>query len=61
MLRTSLYFTALACAALLLSDISISTLNPWQELGRMGWGMLTPFSISIQIFSGPSLIPSALR
>lgn len=51
MLRTSLYFTALAVAALLLSDISISTLNPWQELGRMGWGMLTPdFRLNSDLF-----------
>ncbi|WP_035247566.1 PhnE/PtxC family ABC transporter permease [Desulfogranum mediterraneum] len=42
MVRTSLSFLALAGIALLFSDLSISTLDPWQELGRMLQGMLSP-------------------
>jgi phosphonate transport system permease protein len=42
MLRTSLYFVGIAVLALLLSDISITTFDPWQELGKMATGMLTP-------------------
>jgi ABC-type phosphate/phosphonate transport system permease subunit len=42
MLRTSLYFVGIAILALLLSDFSITTFDPWQELGKMATGMLTP-------------------
>ncbi|MDJ0623533.1 MAG: hypothetical protein QNJ17_11245 [Desulfocapsaceae bacterium] len=42
MLRTSLYFLAIACAAFFLADISVTTLDPWQEFARMGRGLLTP-------------------
>lgn len=51
MVRTSLYFAALGFIALLLSDISITTLTPWQELGRMARGMLTPdFHFNTELF-----------
>ncbi len=51
MLRTSLYFVVLGFAALLFSDISISTLDPWQELRRMARGMVTPnLSLGMELF-----------
>ncbi|MBI4081054.1 MAG: ABC transporter permease [Candidatus Lambdaproteobacteria bacterium] len=40
--RTSLWFLGLAAACLLLSDIEITTRDPWFELGRMMRGALTP-------------------
>lgn len=42
MLRTSLLLVALALLCLPWADFSVSTLDPWQELGRLGWGLLTP-------------------
>jgi phosphonate transport system permease protein len=42
MLRVSLYFVGLGCAALLLADISITTLDPAEELKRLAIGLLTP-------------------
>ncbi len=42
MLRTSLFFVAIALIALLLADLEISTLHPWTELSRMAWGAITP-------------------
>jgi phosphonate transport system permease protein len=46
MLKTSLYFVALALIALLLADLNISTSDPWTELGRMASGAVTPdFSV----------------
>lgn len=42
MVRTSLLFAALALLCLPWADFSISTRDPWQELARMGWGLLTP-------------------
>ena len=38
MLKTSLFFVAIALIALLLADLEISTLHPWTELSRMAWG-----------------------
>ena len=42
MLKTSLFFVAIALVALLLADLEISTLHPWTELSRMGLGAVTP-------------------
>ena len=42
MLKTSLFFVAIALIALLLADLEISTLHPWTELSRMAWGVITP-------------------
>ena len=47
MLRTSLIFCSIALAALLLADISITTLEPWGELKRLALGMLTPDFFSL--------------
>ena len=42
MLKTSLFFVAIALVALLLADLEISTLHPWTELSRMALGAVTP-------------------
>jgi len=42
MLKVSLIFIGAAVVALLFADIEISTLHPWTELGRVGFGMVTP-------------------
>ncbi len=42
MLRTSSLFAALALICWILADIEIITLDPWQELRKMGWGLITP-------------------
>lgn len=42
MLRTSVTFLLIALAALSVADISMTTLEPWSELQRMGMGLLTP-------------------
>ncbi|MBT6629533.1 MAG: ABC transporter permease, partial [Gemmatimonadetes bacterium] len=42
MLRTSLGFVGVAVLCLVGADLEISTLEPWGELGRIGWGFLTP-------------------
>jgi phosphonate transport system permease protein len=41
-LRTSLGFVGVAVLCLVGADLEISTLEPWGELGRIGWGFLTP-------------------
>ena len=40
--KTSLLFIIIALFCLLFSDISISTLHPWQEMRRLAGGLLTP-------------------
>ncbi|MCZ6631807.1 MAG: ABC transporter permease [bacterium] len=42
MLRTSLYFLAIACFCLLIADLEVTTLDPWQEIHRMFIGAITP-------------------
>ena len=42
MLRTSLFFLLLAILATIFADIEISTLHPWQEIGSIFYGALTP-------------------
>lgn len=42
MLRVSGFFVALAFACLFAADISITTLDPWTEMQRMGLGVVTP-------------------
>ena len=50
MQRTSLYFLIIAVVAFFAADISISTLDPWLELKKMGLGMLTPDFFSLPGF-----------
>ena len=40
--RTSFGLIGVAGICLLFGDISVSTLDPWSELERMAWGILTP-------------------
>ncbi len=49
MLRTSLTFVGVAVLAILFADIEISTLSPWEELGKVGVGLVTPEIHSWQI------------
>ena len=42
MLKTSLGFVAVALIALLGADLEVLTLSPWDELGRMASGFVTP-------------------
>lgn len=40
--KASLVFFALAVICLGFADIAITTLHPWQELGRLAYGLITP-------------------
>ncbi|MBL6952468.1 MAG: ABC transporter permease [Alphaproteobacteria bacterium] len=40
--KTSVGFVAVAAVCLAFADISITTLDPWSEMKRMAWGVLTP-------------------
>ena len=42
MLRTSLIFIPIALLCVFVADIEITTRDPWGELQRMAWGVLTP-------------------
>lgn len=42
MRRTSLFFVLIGIAALFFADISVTTLDPWQEIQRLIFGLLTP-------------------
>lgn len=42
MLRTSIYFSAIAIACTLLADIEVSTIDPWGETYRMLSGAVSP-------------------
>lgn len=50
MLRTSLYFLLIAVLAVVAADISISTLDPWLELKKLGLGLVTPDFFSLPEF-----------
>ncbi len=42
MFKTSFAFVGVALLCLAVADIAITTLNPWQEMGRMALGVVTP-------------------
>ena len=42
MLRTSLYFAGLGLICLVLADVEITTIDPWQEMRRIGRGVISP-------------------
>ncbi len=54
--RTSLGFVALALLCLAFADIAITTANPWRDLFRFFWGMVTP-----DFFSSEGLATALLR
>lgn len=54
--KTSLLFLAVALGALVFADISITTNNPWRDLGRFFMGMVTP-----DFFSTGGLAVAVLR
>lgn len=54
--RTSIGFVALALVCLAFSDIAITTANPWQDLFRFFWGLVTP-----DFFSDQGLATALLR
>ncbi|NNJ97624.1 MAG: ABC transporter permease [Gammaproteobacteria bacterium] len=44
----SFVFVAVAAVSLLFADVSITTLDPWSELERMLWGVLTPDFLALE-------------
>lgn len=54
--RTSLFFVVVALVCLAFSDIAITTANPWQDLMRFFWGVMTP-----DFFSSAGLATAVLR
>ncbi len=55
MLRTSLYFLCIALLALWVADISVTTLDPWFELKKIGFGFVTPDFLYLPKFGGALL------
>ncbi len=47
MQRISIAFIIVALAALAVADISITTFDPWLELGRLGKGLASPDFFSL--------------
>ena len=39
----SLWFALVALVSLFFADIFLYQPDPWEEFGRIGWGMITPF------------------
>ncbi len=40
--KTSISFVVIAGVCLLFADVSVTTLDPWSEIRRMAWGVVTP-------------------
>ncbi len=53
--KVSLYLAGVAAICLLFADLSITTLDPWQEFGRMFKGVLTPSIARVDDLSGALL------
>jgi phosphonate transport system permease protein len=47
-IKVSALFVGIALVCLLFADLSISTLDPWTELQRMAWGLLTPDFFAVE-------------
>ncbi len=45
--NTSLGFLGLALVCLAFADLQVSTVDPWAEMGRMAWGVLTPDFLAV--------------
>jgi phosphonate transport system permease protein len=56
MVRASLIFLAVALGCLAFADLEITTVNPWQEMGRLWLGLLTP-----DFFATDQLLESLLN
>jgi phosphonate transport system permease protein len=56
MARASLIFLAIALGCLPFADLEITTVNPWQEMGRLWLGLLTP-----DFFATDQLLESLLN
>ncbi len=41
-MRSSLVFVAIALACLPFADLEITTLDPWREMERLAWGLVSP-------------------
>ena len=46
-LKVSLAFVGVAIVCLVFADLSITTLDPWTEMQRMAWGILTPDFLAV--------------
>ena len=44
----SFAFVAIAAFFLLFADLSITTIDPWAEIGRMAWGLATPDFFAVE-------------
>ena len=44
----SLVFVAIALLCLAFADLAVTTLDPWTELGRLAWGILTPDFFAVE-------------
>ena len=49
--RASALLLAAAVVALFTADIAVTALNPWADLKRLGWGILTPDIRAIEVWS----------
>ena len=47
--NTSLAFLAIALVCVLFADLEISTIDPWQEVGRMAMGAVTPDFLDFRV------------
>lgn len=54
--NTSLGFLVIALLCLLVSDFEVHSVDPWTELARIGWGLLTP-----DFFSTEQLLDALLN
>ncbi len=49
--RVSVLFLVAAVACFFVADIAVTALNPWADLKRLGWGILTPDVRAIEVWS----------
>ena len=54
--KTSFGFVALAAVCLLFADVSITTLDPWSEIRRMAWGVLTPDFLAVNTIGTKTVV-----
>ena len=49
--RATGLFVVIALLCLIISDIAVTTLNPWHEMGRLMWGIVTPDFLHLEQLS----------